>query len=367
MLDNLRRSLVPVLLVLGFLVALASPVPVSAFAWLGLMVFTLYALPLWSAISELMPIAEHVTLRSHFAAATGDLGRALVLGSFNLAFLAHRAVAFSDAIVRTVWRMAVSRRHLLEWTTAAAAQQQAKGTLSRFLRRMAPGLVPAVLALAIAAARSWTQLAIAVAPATLWLFAPLIAYQVSRIKERVELAPGDEALADLRLVARRTWEFFVAFVTVADRHLPPDNYQEPPKPLVAHRTSPTNIGLYLLAVVSARDFGWIGVAEACDRLDATLNAMVELEHESGHLYNWYDTQTGQPLEPRYISSVDSGNLAGHLLVLSNACREMVDRPLPIEAALAGIDDAIELTRQAAAVVGDERRTQTLTRRHLPRH
>jgi len=343
-LDNLRRSLVPVMLVLGFLIALASPMPVSAVAWLGLMALVLYAVPLWSAISELIPIAEHVTLRSHVAAVAADLGRALVLGSLNLVFLAHRAVAFSDAIVRTLWRMAVSRRHLLEWTTAAAAQQQARGTLSRFLRLMAPGLVPAVLALAIAAARGWTQLAIAVAPAMLWLFAPVIACQASRIKERVELAPGDEALADLRLVARRTWEFFVAFVTVADRHLPPDNYQESPKPLVAHRTSPTNIGLYLLSVVSAKDFGWIGVAEACDRLDATLNAMVDLEHESGHLYNWYDTQTGQPLEPRYISSVDSGNLAGHLLTLANTCAEWRADPTRATCRPPGILDGLALVR-----------------------
>jgi len=172
----------------------------------------------------------------------------------------------------------------------------------------------------------------------------VIAYQASRIKERVELAPGDEALADLRLVARRTWEFFVAFVTVADRHLPPDNYQESPKPLVAHRTSPTNIGLYLLSVVSARDFGWIGVAEACDRLDATLNAMVELEHESGHLYNWYDTQTGQPLEPRYISSVDSGNLAGHLLTLANTCAEWRADPTRANCRPPGILDGLALVR-----------------------
>ena len=344
MLDNLRRSLVPVLLVVGLLVALASPVPAFALAWLGLMAFSLYSVPLWPAISELMPIAEHVTARSHLAAAMADVGRALQVGSLNLAFLAHRAVAFSDAIVRTLWRMVVSRRHLLEWTTAAAAQQQAKGTLSRFLRLMAPGLLPAVLALAISAAQGWTRLAIAVAPAVLWLFAPAIAYQASRIKERVELAPDDEALADLRLVARRTWEFFVAFVTVGNRHLPPDNYQESPKPLVAHRTSPTNIGLYLLSVVSARDFGWIGAAEACDRLDATLNTVVELEHHSGHLYNWYDTQTGQPLEPRYISSVDSGNLVGHLLTLANTLSEWRADPARTNCRPPGILDGLALVR-----------------------
>lgn len=345
MLDNLRRSLVSVVLVLGFLVCLASPTPLAALAWVGLTAVTLYAIPVWSALSELAPVPD-VTLRSHLAAVVTDLGRAVVLGSLDLALLAHRAVAYVDAIARTLWRLGVSRRHLLEWTTAATAHQRASATLSRFVRLMAAGLVPPLVAVAIAAWRGWAHLAIASLPVALWLCAPLIAYQVSRVKERVELAPDAEALPDLRLVARRTWEFFVAFVTLADRHLPPDNYQESPTPLVAHRTSPTNIGLYLLSVVSARDFGWVGLAEAVDRLDATLNAMVELEHESGHLYNWYDTQTGHPLEPRYISSVDSGNLAGHLVALANACAQWQADPDRASCRPEGIRDGLELVRAA---------------------
>ncbi len=345
MLDNLRRSLVPVVLVLGFLVSLAAPTPAAAVAWLGLTALTLFAMPVWSAISELSPVPD-VTLRSHVTAAAADLGRALVLGFLDLALLSHRAVAYLDAITRTLWRLAVSRHHLLEWTTAAMAQQQASGTLSRFWRLMVPGLVPPLVAVAIAAVRGGPHLAVASLPVAVWLCAPLIAFEASRVKERVELAPDDDALADLRLVARRTWEFFVAFVTSADRHLPPDNYQESPKPVVAHRTSPTNIGLYLLSVVSARDFGWVGLAEAVDRLDATLNAMIELEHDSGHLFNWYDTLTGQPLEPRYISSVDSGNLVGHLLTLANACAEWQADPALAGCRPEGILDGLELVRAA---------------------
>jgi cyclic beta-1,2-glucan synthetase len=168
----------------------------------------------------------------------------------------------------------------------------------------------------------------------------------------------------LRLTARRTWRFFETFVGPEDHALPPDNFQDDPTPVVAHRTSPTNIGIYLLATVTARDFGWIGTFEMVERLEATLATIGSLERFRGHLYNWYDTRDLQRLEPAYVSSVDSGNLAGHLLALSNACRQMIDQPLPVAAALAGIGDGIALTRAAAGAIADDRRSQTLTRRHL---
>ena len=168
----------------------------------------------------------------------------------------------------------------------------------------------------------------------------------------------------LRLIARRTWRFFETFVTPEDHALPPDNFQDDPEPVVAHRTSPTNIGMYLLATVTARDFGWIGTLEMVERLEATLATIASLERFRGHLYNWYDTRDLHRLEPAYVSSVDSGNLVGHLLTLSNACRQMIDQPLPVAAALAGIGDAMTLTREAAGAIGDDRRSQTLTRRHL---
>src|SRR4029077_3329198 len=174
-----------------------------------------------------------------------------------------------------------------------------------------------------------------------WLLSPLVARSVS-------LPPPESAaeqlsatdIAALRLTARRTWRFFERFVVPEDHGLPPDNFQDDPQPVVAHRTSPTNIGIYLLAIVTARDLGWIGTLEMVERLEATLATIGSLERLRGHLYNWYDTRDLRRLEPAYVSSVDSGNLVGHLLALSNACRQMIDRPLPVVAALAGIDDAI---------------------------
>jgi cyclic beta-1,2-glucan synthetase len=146
--------------------------------------------------------------------------------------------------------------------------------------------------------------------------------------------------------------------------LKPNNFQEDPRPVVAHRTSPTNIGLYLLSIVSARDFGWIGTADALDRLEATTATIREMEHFRGHLYNWYDTQELRPLDPRYVSSVDSGNLAGHLIALANACAEWRDAATAPRAVFAGIADAAELAGEAADKLRDAQLSRTTTWRQF---
>ena len=170
----------------------------------------------------------------------------------------------------------------------------------------------------------------------------------------------------MRLVARRTWRYFETFVTAADHMLPPDNFQEDPKPVLAHRTSPTNLGLYLLSAISARDFGWEGTSETVERLEATLATMSSLQRFRGHFYNWYDTADLRPLDPRYVSSVDSGNLAGHLIALANACREWIGRPLAASRIFAGIEDALSLAREAIRELPDDRRTQFATAQELDR-
>src|SRR5439155_14145232 len=163
----------------------------------------------------------------------------------------------------------------------------------------------------------------------LWVASPAVARWISvprRTASLPRLAAAD-AYA-LRLIARRTWRFFETFVGAEDHALPPDNFQETPNPVVAHRTSPTNIGLYLLSTIGAHDFGWIGTLDCVERIEATLATMQRLEQFRGHFYNWYATQDCRPLEPKYVSSVDSGNLAACLIALAVACRELIDRPLP---------------------------------------
>ena len=259
----------------------------------------------------------------------------------------------------------MTRRNLLEWMTAAQAKATHGLGLGRFYGQMAGGVVlaaaGAVLVLVAKPGAAW----IALPFVALWLLSPVVARWVSlpppeSVADRLSAADQDA----LRRIARLTWRFFETFVGPDDHGLPPDNFQDDPAPEVAHRTSPTNIGLYLLSTVTARDFGWIGTLEMVERLEATLTTIDGLERYRGHLYNWYDTRDLHPLEPEYVSSVDSGNLAGHLLALSSACRQMIDQPLPVAAALAGIRDTVALTRQAAETIGHDRGGQTLTRRQL---
>ncbi|MEO7251436.1 MAG: glucoamylase family protein, partial [Arenimonas sp.] len=164
-----------------------------------------------------------------------------------------------------------------------------------------------------------------------------------RKSTQIELAP--EQARYLRQLARKTWAFFETYVGAGDNWLPPDNMQEQPASAVAHRTSPTNIGLALLANLAARDFGYLGLAGLLERTGNTLGSMARLERHRGHFYNWYDTQTLLPLAPRYVSSVDSGNLAGHLLTLRAGLLAVPDEPLMGANVLLGMRDAFELAER----------------------
>ena len=174
----------------------------------------------------------------------------------------------------------------------------------------------------------------------LWLLSPVIARWASAaplVEPHLDISRDDTEA--LRLAARQTWAFFEKFVTAEDNYLPPDNYQQTPKGEIAHRTSPTNIGLYLNVVLAARDYGWIGTLEAIERLEATLGSLTKLERFRGHFLNWHDTTSLQSLEPRYVSTVDSGNLAGNLLVVKRACAEMLV-PAKSESIRAGLADTL---------------------------
>ncbi len=354
MVDNLRRSLSAPLaflaLVGGWTLPLGSAVLWSAF------VVTAIGLPaLLPFLAGIVPRRLGLSNRIHLRAVGSDSKLALSQIVLLVTFLTHQAWAMSDAILRTLFRLLVSRRNLLEWVTAAQAKVSPRLDLAGFYREMAGGVALAVAAaifIAWAKSDSWP---VAAPFIILWLFSPVVARWVSlqpAAPTSGQLSASDTQI--LRLIARRTWRFFETFVTAEDHMLPPDNFQEDPLPVVAHRTSPTNIGLYLLSVAAARDFGWIGMVETAERLEATLGSMSALERVRGHFYNWYDTLDLRPLDPKYISSVDSGNLAGHLIALWNACAEMARHPIAGPRRLAGIEDALILTRETLRDVADDR-------------
>jgi cyclic beta-1,2-glucan synthetase len=344
-LDNLRRTLGPPALVL--LLALGWTVlPGSPWVWTAAALIVLF----WPLLLQVGSIPGRV-VRSIAAGirrrpVPGGLGNTGVQEALATAFLAEQARLLADAIGRTLARLFVTRRLMLEWETAAAAERRLAGGLPTFLRTMwfAPALA-AGLALLLAFVRPGALTA--AAPFLVaWLLSPLIAFRVSRPPRVAEHALTDEERRTLRRAARKTWAFFERFVGERDHWLPPDNYQEAPREAVAHRTSPTNIGLYLASCLAAHDFGYVSLPALLDRLGKTFAALDRLERSHGHFYNWYDTRTLKPLPPEFLSTVDSGNLLGCLIALKQGLQEKAAEPIPGPAARDGLRDALELAAEA---------------------
>jgi cyclic beta-1,2-glucan synthetase len=364
MLDNLRRTLSAPAAVLALLAGWTLPRH-AALIWTLFVVLTIVLPTLIPVVAAIPSRRPGVTMSSHIRAFGGDLGLALTLSTLTVAFLADQAWLMADAIGRTLWRLGVTRRHLLEWVPAAQATLGPRLDLLGLTRRMAAAIVIGAVGAIVALAFGHGSWPLAFPFAALWVASPAIARGVSLSPgATAQLSMSDADAGALRRAARRTWRFFETFVTPADNMLPPDNFQDNPTPAIAHRTSPTNLGLYLLSVVSARDFGWIGTDRAIDRIEATLATMSGLQRFRGHFYNWYDTRDLRPLDPRYVSTVDSGNLAGHLITLANACREWGARPLAAQRRLDGVVDALEITRAESAGLRDGGQTQTVTLRQL---
>ena len=346
LLDNLRRSLSAPTALLALLVGWFQP-PAIAEVWTAFVLLTIVLPPFLPAIAGLVPRRSGFSMHNHVRSLRSDLELGALQCAFLITFLAHQAWLMVDAMLRTLSRLFVHRRHLLEWVSAAQSDDETQFSRKGLIRQFISSVVFAVALLIALYIRGRISLVIATPFALLWVLSPFIARWSSLpppTSGHLTIKAAD-ALA-LRLIARRTWRFFETFVTAEDNMLPPDNFQEDPNPVVAHRTSPTNIGLYLLSVVAARDFGWVGTLDALDRVEATLATVGKMEQFRGHLYNWYDTSDLRPLEPRYISSVDSGNLAGHLLALSNACTEIVAGPVISASWRTGLEDTLALVREA---------------------
>ncbi|MGH8557806.1 MAG: hypothetical protein ACRESZ_10170 [Methylococcales bacterium] len=270
-----------------------------------------------------------------------------------------------DAILSTLVRLFITKRKLLKWVTAAQSKEVADHALANVVEPLWRATMALIGVSGIVLVFNPDGMQAAAPFLILWGLAPFFARALSlppKVNPVEALVPGDAAR--LRLIGRRTWRFFTTFVTAQEHHFPPDNFQEDPHPVVAHRGSPTNFGLYLLSVLAARDFGWLGVMNTVDRLESTLGTLLTMARLHGHFYNWYDTRDLRPLEPRYVSTVDSGNLAGHLLALAQGCRDASRQPFSPSIALHGIADTYRLFCGGLAEIADDRRTLTVTLEEL---
>lgn len=358
MLDNLRRSLMPAAMIAAFLCGWCLLPFKGAALWSLALTAAVYAAPLLALARAACRFDSDYLLRAHMRAVGLQAGGLLLHMGLYISFLAYSAYYASDAIMRTIYRLFISRKHLLEWQSSDAAKNLPKtGRLKAYFHMMLPGSVLALAVFAIAFFCGGSGFYAGLPFIFLWLLAPLIAWAISRSaakRDALRLKPADSKA--LRRAARRDWAFYEAFVNEAGHYLPPDNFQESPDPVLAQRTSPTNIGLYLLSTMAARDFGWIDLRETLDRLEKTLGTLDRLEKFRGHIYNWYQTDTLKPLEPLYISTVDSGNLAGHLVTLaaglnswaqnSRADAKISPFRAPKSAVLSGIADHAAILAEA---------------------
>jgi cyclic beta-1,2-glucan synthetase len=365
--DNLRRSLLsPALLLL--LATGWTVLPGSPFVWTGA-VLSVIALPASFEALRLLSASRRKTrvwavfLRDSWEDVKAAFARCLV----TLKLLPYHAWGMIHAIVLTLVRLFITQRRLLEWETAAAASARAAGLTMEhgtrlFLAEMAAGPITATLLLPVVILVGEEALPAAVPVMLLWVSSPFIAHDLSRPAGPAPRVLRARDRASLGRAARKTWRYFAEFMGAENNWLPPDNYQEDPGPRIAHRTSPTNVGLGLLSVLAAHDLAYVTTAELLERLERAFDSLERLERFQGHFLNWYDTRALSPLAPRYVSTVDSGNLAASLLTLAAGLRAiaagksssaryregLLDTALLAEESVAGLVSADSRYRERAA-------------------
>ena len=344
--DNLRRSLVPVALFCALVVGWFIPGTGTALVWsMGLVAVVL--LPGFLAgLTSLVSRADDVPWRAHVY----QLGRSTLdqvsQGILTLVFLPYDAWVSLDATVRTLGRLIFTRRRLLEWQTAREVESIEPAEFFAFVRTMisAPWAAVAVGMglLVFQPGGAWVAAPFLLA----WLMAPWIGWRISQPIADNHAPLSDEQRAFLRRVARQTSTYFETWMGPEDHGLPPDNYQEYPSPVLATRTSPTNVGMGLLSSLAAWDLGYVSTGRLLDRSEECLRTLQNLPRHEGHFFNWYDTRSLQPLAPAYISTVDNGNLAAMLLVMRSGLRDVREANPMDTRVFPGLGDTVDLLRES---------------------
>ena len=349
--DNLRRSLIPIALTLLFLtgwIVLKQPL-FWTLATIGIILIPSIII----SIFDLFKKPSDLFWKQHIAATISAAGNHFVQAAFTLITLPYEAFFSQDAITRTLWRILISHKRLLEWNPFNVKIRSNLNTITGSFRTMWVSPFTA-FCIIIYYVITNTAVPVTVIPIIfLWLAAPAFTWWISLplVERKAKLTVSQRLF--LRKLSRKTWLFFETFVSEKDNWLPADNYQEDPVGTIAHRTSPTNIGMALLANLSAYDFGYISIGQLIDRTSKTFLTMESLERYQGHFFNWYDTQTLMPLRPIYISSADSGNLAAHLLTLRQAILALPDHKIVEPQFFEGMSDTLRILTDTAEEKGHD--------------
>jgi len=341
--DNLRRSLVPQAMLIIFLFGwIISSTPwFWTFSVIGIIIPPSVLSFGWSFLTK----TPDVKWKNHIAASKELLVNNLVRHAWTIISLPYEAYVNTDAISRTMWRMHVSRKNLLQWDPFHAGPSTK--SLGGHFKTMWFGSFSGSALILLLPFISWPAFIIASPILSLWIVSPFIAWWISLPQQRKKASLSKQQNQYLQNLARKTWAFFENFMGPDDNWLPPDNYQENPEPRIAHRTSPTNIGLSLLSSLAAHDFGYLTTLQLLDRSQKTLSTMQTLERHKGHFLNWYHTQTLLPLHPRYVSTVDSGNLAACMLTFKEGLLSLHNLPVLREDLYNGLTDTINVLREKA--------------------
>ena len=348
--DNLRRSLVtPAQILLLFLAWSILPQPGF---WTAVVVGAVLAPSVIACIRVILNKSAELPLKKHLDYAARAIIRYLAQAGLSLTFLPYEAYFSLDAVLRTGWRMLFTHKRLLEWNSSSSSRSSGSSDFAGFYRSM--WIAPAAAIVTASYLVFWRPDVLCIIWPLLasWSLAPAVAWWISLPLDPPKANLSQDQTIFLRKLSRKTWKFFETFVGPENNWLAPDNYQENPRSVVANGTSPTNLGLSLLANLAAYDFGYVSAGKLIERTESSLETMKALERFMGHFYNWYDTKSLLPMQPKYISTVDSGNLAGHLLTLQQGLFELPGQKILPEQVFSGLQDTLRIIRDVANEGGE---------------
>jgi len=337
--DNLRRSLLPAFLLLIIFFAIIL-FPGNIYLYLGLVLLNI----LFPIINMFLESILYKRFKIQRMKLNGNLilgyRTYIYQGLLAFIFLPHEAIMFLDAIIRTLYRVYISKKNLLEWTTAFDMEKGLKNNISSNFIKMKENIILSILLIMLSYKFNPKNLILSITIGLLWGIGPIIAYIISKEDERL-IEISEEDIVFFREIAKDTWKYYSDFTNEKNNFLPPDNFQEYPYNGIANRTSPTNIGFYLISILSSRDLGFINTKKMVNLIDLSIGTIEKLEKWEGHLYNWYNTENLKPLKPIFVSTVDSGNLLAFLIILKEGLKEYQGKIPPLEDKISELIGRIE--------------------------